>query len=98
MAKARSVRGRFGLLWAEPLLGYKGIEGPGGGSEPRSGACASLGGRFGILGREARSPDRGRRHRRRHQALADHRKVVLHGTGLRVMLAALAFCRGKGLP
>ena len=46
--------------------------------------------RRGVLGRVARGPDRGRRHRRRREALADHCKDLLYGAKPRMVLDALA--------
>ena len=40
---------------------------------------------------------RGRRHRRRGEALADHREDVLHGAELRVVLHTFTLPRGGGL-
>ena len=53
--------------------------------------------RCGVLGRGAGGPDRGRRHRRHREALADHREDILYAAELRVMLEAFTLPRGGGL-
>ena len=67
------------------------------GSDPRGDACASRRGPFRYL-RAWGGTDRGRRHRRRREALAHHCKDVLTASELRVVLDALSLRRGRSLP